>query len=212
MNRALHLPEQKGWSLPLVVLSLLLILITIYATLSTAVKHTEASIEISMQQRIGIEASTEVYQAAITSAAKNLAQELDIDLDNYDITEEAYEALMEAAASKFGNCHQYRLYVLSPNLYSCYTCHSKPRIWLQGGQTFKIGQTCNGQKARYGSSLPELGLKYFIEYEGSIFDVLVAEYVKLFLFRSSKERDAIIKYNALSATELHLPPGNKILK
>lgn len=194
------------------VLSLLLILITIYATLSTATKYTAVSIEASMQQRIGIEASTEIYQAAIASATKNLAQELDIDLDIYDITEEDYQALMEAAASKFGNCHQYRLYVLSPNLYSCYTCHSKPRIWLQGGQTFKIGQTCNGQKARYGSSLPEPGLKYFIEYEGSIFDVLVAEYVKLFLFRSSKERDAIIKHNALSATELHLPPGNKILK
>ena len=211
MNRALQLPEQKRWSLPLAVLFLLLILITVYAKLSTSAKRT-ALIDALMQRRVGIEASTEVYQAAIASAAKNLAQELDIDLDNYDITEEAYEALMEAAASKFGNCHQYRLYVLSPNLYSCYTCHSKPRIWLQGGQTFRIGQTCNGQKARYGSNLPEPGLKYFIEFEGSIFDVLVAEYVKLILFRSSKERDAIIKHNALSATELHLPPGNKILK
>lgn len=68
------------------VLSLLLILITIYATLTTSAKRTAVSIDALMQQKIGIEASTEIYQAAIASAAKNLAQELDIDLDNYDIT------------------------------------------------------------------------------------------------------------------------------
>jgi len=212
MNRALHLPEQKGWSLPLVVLSLLLILITIYATLSTAVKHTEASIEISMQQRIGIEASTEVYQAAITSAAKNLAQELDIDLDNYDITEEAYEALMEAAASKFGNCHQYRLYALSARYYKCYTCTTKQMILLNHGQTFKIGQTCSTKEERYGNSMPAPDLFYLVEHRGSIFEVLVAEYVKLMLFRHGHERQLIVKKNGLQPKEMLLPPGNKILR
>ena len=69
---------------------LLLILVTVYATLSAPAKRTAVSINALIQQRIGIEASTAVYQAAIASAAKNLAQELDIDLDNYDITEEAY--------------------------------------------------------------------------------------------------------------------------
>lgn len=212
MTRAFQLSEQKGWPLPLAVLSLLLILITIYATLSTATKYTAVSIEASMQQRIGIEASTEIYQAAIASATKNLAQELDIDLDIYDITEEDYQALMEAAASKFGNCQQYRLYALSARYYKCYTCTTKQMILLNHGQTFKIGQTCSTKEERYGNSMPAPDLFYLVEHRGSIFEVLVAEYVKLMLFRHSHERQLIVKQNGLQPKEMLLPPGNKILR
>ena len=194
------------------VLFLLLILITIYATLSTSAKRTAVSIDALMQQRIGIEASTEVYQAAIASAAKNLAQELDIDLDNYDITEEDYQALMEAAASKFGNCQQYRLYALSARYYKCYTCKTKQMILLNHGQTFKIGQTCSTKGERYGNSMPAPDLFYLVEHRGNIFEVLVAEYVKLMLFRNGHERQLIVKQNGLQPKEMLLPPGNKILR
>lgn len=211
MNRALQLPEQERWPLPLAVFFLLLILITVYATLSTSAKRAD-SIDALMQQRIGIEASTEIYQAAIASAAKNLARELDIDLDNYDITEEAYEALMEAAASKFGNCHQYRLYVLNSRPYECYTCKTRPVVTLNYGQTFKIGQTCATKKERYRNTLPAPDLFYLVEHRGSIFEVLVAEYVKLMLFQNSRERRLIIKQNSLQPDEMLLPPGNKILR
>ena len=50
------------------------------------------------------------------------------------------------------------------------------------------------------------------EFEGNIFEVLVAEYVKLVLFKFSTERKEIIKNNQLSDMEMQLPPGNKILK
>ena len=64
----------------------------------------------------------------------------------------------------------------------------------------------------YGSELPEPGLKYFIEFEGNIFEVMVAEYVKLMLFQQSIERKEIIRINQLSGLEMPLPPGNKILR
>ena len=42
--------------------------------------------------------------------------------------------------------------------------------------------------------------------------LLTSEYVKLLLFRTSKERKNILNQNALLDQELQLPPGNKILR
>lgn len=119
---------------------------------------------------------------------------------------------VEAAASKFGDCHQYRLYALAPAPYSCYTCVSRPKVILNEGQTFKVGQTCGTEKSRYASGLPEPGLFYLIEFRGNLFEVMVAEYVKLLLFQYSKERQNILKNNKLPVMEMQLPPGNKILR
>ena len=83
---------------------------------------------------------------------------------------------------------------------------------LSPGQTFKIGQTCGGKQSRYGSRLPEPGLKYYTEFEGNLFEVMVAEYVKLILFQQSIERKEIIQINQLSGLEIGLPPGNKMLR
>lgn len=41
---------------------------------------------------------------------------------------------------------------------------------------------------------------------------MVAEYVKLFLFQYSLERQKILKQNNLPSVEMNLPPGNKILR
>ena len=161
---------------------------------------------------IGIEAPMEVYQEAIAYTAKNLALELDIDLENYDLSMEDYRAIVEAAASKFSDCHQYKLYALTPGLYSCYTCATRPKVILNEGKTFKIGQTCGARESRYGRELPEPGLVYLAEFWGNLFEVMVAEYVKLLLFQYSKERQDILKTNNLSAMEMPLPPGNKILR
>ena len=111
-----------------------------------------------LQRSIGIEASPDIYEEAIAYAAKNLAVELDIELENYDLSKEEYQEIMAAATSKFGDCHQYRLYALAPAPYSCYTCVSRPKVMLSKGQTFKIGQTCGTEKSRYTSGLPETGL------------------------------------------------------
>lgn len=202
-------PKPGGFLLPLAILMLLLAGLHLYLT----AQHSQPlSLAVHLGQSIGIDAPPDIYEDAITYAVKNLAIELDIELENYDLSMEDYQALVEAAGQKFNNCQQYRLISLGPQSFSCYTCVSRSKVILHSGQTFKIGQTCGDQKSRYGSELPEPGLKYFVELEGNIFEVLVAEYVKLILFRASPERKEIIKNNQLSETEMQLPPGNKILK
>jgi hypothetical protein len=178
----------------------------------TSQKSKPLPLSAHLEKAIGIEASMEVYEEAIAYAAKNLAVELDIDLKNYDLSTEDYRAIEEAAASKFSDCHQYKLYALNPGPYSCYTCVTRSKVILNEGQTFKIGQTCGSRESRYGRELPEPGLVYLTEFRGNLFEVMVAEYVKLLLFRYSKERQDILKTNKLPAIEMHLPPGNKILR
>lgn len=109
-------------------------------------------------------------------------------------------------------CEQYGLYSITGGQYNCFTCATKPRIMLQAGQTYRIGETCLGEDDRYGGKLPEPGLTYKAEFFGNIFEVLVAENVKLLLFRHSKERKVIIHLNNLPGQELFLPPGNKIVR
>lgn len=198
-----------GFLLPLAILMLLLAGLYLYLTS----QHSQPlPLAAHLEQSIGIDAPPDIYEDAIAYAAKNLAIELDIDLENYDLPLEDYQAIVEAAASKFGDCHQYRLYALAPAPYSCYTCVSRPKVILNKGQTFKIGQTCGTEKSRYASGLPEPGLFYLIEFRGNLFEVMVAEYVKLLLFQYSKERQDILMNNNLPAMEMNLPPGNKILR
>lgn len=202
--------KQPSRLLPLLIM-LLGILTTIYLYHAFQ-KSQPLSLQKRLEKTIGIEAPSEVYREAIAYAAKNLAVELDISLENYDLSQEEYNAIVEEAATKFGNCNQYRLYALAPRPYSCFTCVSRPIVSLRKGQTYKIGQTCGTKQTRYASGLPEPGLFYLVEFRGNIFDVLVAEYVKLLLFQYSKERQDILNNNNLQPLEMPLPPGNKILR
>ena len=211
MNIALSQTLKNGsWSykILLLLLAISFMLLFIYYT----IWQNAYTLVDEMQEKVAIEASPELYKEAINYATKTLASELDIELENYDIGFDEYQSILEAAKDKFGDCQQYRLYVLTPTLYTCYTCVTKPKVLLESGQTFKIGQTCNGQKKRYGTSLPEAGLKYFVEYEGNVFEVLVIEYLKLLMYQHSFERKKVLHKNLLSDEEMHLPPGNKILR
>lgn len=206
-----HIPLKSRYTMPSTAALMLLLALTVvlYYNWSGKVKF---SLSRHLAGELGIEASTAIYKDAITRTLEHLALELDIDLEHYDLTWEEYESVLEAARDKFGDCQQYRLVASAYRDFSCYTCTSKHHVLLNVGQTFKIGQTCGGQKTRYGSQLPEPSLKYVTELEGNIFEVLVAEYIKLSLFRSSGERKQIIEQNRLGGQELPLPPGNKILR
>ncbi|MCB9304334.1 MAG: hypothetical protein H6566_27170 [Lewinellaceae bacterium] len=210
MQRSIPLQMKQPSRLIHLLFLLLILLTALYLYLSSP--ESALPLAAQMEEAIGINASREVYEEAISYAGKNLANELDIDLENYDISLEDYRTIVGTATRKFGNCQQYRLIPLETRPYSCFTCTSRPTVILSAGQTFKIGQTCGNKQSRYGSELPEPGLKYFIEFEGNIFEVMVAEYVKLMLFQQSIERKEIIRINQLSGLEMPLPPGNKILR
>ena len=211
MNIALsqtHKNGGKSYKSMLLLLALLFMVLFLYCT----IWYSTNTLLDEMQEKVAIEASPTLYKEAISYATKTLASELDIELENYDIGLDEYQSILETAKDKFGDCQQYRLYALTPALYTCYTCVTKPKVLLESGQTFKIGQTCGSQKTRYGDRLENERLFYLIEYRGNIFEVLVAEYVKLLLFHSSLERKQIIKNNKLTNEEMHLPPGNKITR
>ena len=196
----------------LLLLFLLGLLALLYYRSFTTPAGTGDGLTSRMRVAIAIPASEATYRSAIELAAKNLALMLGIELENYDISSAEYQALVDAATKKFGHCEQYRLYSIAGGWYPCYACLSKPRIELLAGQTYRIGQTRGDQKTRYSQGLPEPGLFYLVEYRGNVFDVLVAEHVKLQLFRFSRERQQMIEWNRLATTELILPPANKILR
>jgi hypothetical protein len=194
------------------VIGLLLTLLLALAIWAIAFRRAAPSLTETLEKKLGIAASPQMYEAAILQATADLAAALNINLDDYDITLEQYEALSQAAMEKFGACEQYKLYAVKTHHYPCFTCLSRRQVILISGQVFKIGQTCGDQYTRYGESLQQDGLFYLVEFRGNIFEVLVAEYLKLVLFRYSKERTEIIHHNQLLEEEMPLPPGNKIMR
>lgn len=211
MSNIIALRRGSTPSLVLIFLLILLAGLLIYLQFKTVKAATDPLVQ-QLAQSTGIDAPEAIFQEAIRLAAKNLAEELGIDLKNYDLTKAEYEALVQAAAEKFGFCEQYRLFSRTQSFFPCYSCQTKPKIVLSYGQTYKIGQTCFDQFGRYGKELPDPNLVYREEFKGNIFEVMVAEQVKLLLFRFSNERQNIIKINSLLDTELERPPGNKILR
>ena len=211
MQRTLLLQEKTSPPFFLFAILILALLVFLYLQFRSVQSVTNPLVD-QLQKTIEIDASKALFEEAIRATALKMAEELGIDLGNYDISLEEYEELAAAAAEKFGICEQYRIYSITGGLYNCYPCVSKSKILLLPGQTYKYGQTCLGEKGRYIKGMPEPNLFYLTEFKGSIFEVLVVEHIKLQLFRFSKERELMIQQNSLLKTELLLPPANKILR
>ena len=90
------------FTLPMAFLMLLLTSLYLYLTSQNSQPLPLAA---HLERPIGIDAPPDIYQDAIAYAVKNLAIELDIDVENYDLSMEDYQAIVDAAASKFGDCH-----------------------------------------------------------------------------------------------------------
>ena len=125
-----QMKKPSAFILPLAILMLLLTGLYLYLT----TRHSQPlPLAAHLERSIGIDASPAIYEDAIAYAAKNLAIELDIDLENYDLSMEDYQAIVETATQKFNNCQQYRLISLGPRSFSCYTCVSRPKVILHFG-------------------------------------------------------------------------------
>ncbi|GEM_PF-6639938 len=91
------------------------------------------------------------------------------------------------AKTRIGNpCAQY---VLEATLDGWYYCHHLPskRIYLNAGQTWKIGKTCMEDDTRYQGGFPDERLLMFREFEGTAEQCLLVEKVKLYAYFLSTE-------------------------
>ena len=102
-------------------------------------------------------------------------------------------------------CQQYRLIARIPKFYSCFTCKTD-KIFLQPGETWRIGVTCD-RLVRYSQKfLKRNSLDYVVEYEGDMTTAYIIEKKKLILYLEMPEnlkrgKDALL-----------LSPGNSIEK
>ncbi len=99
-------------------------------------------------------------------------------------------------------CEQYVLVAAESGWY---VCSHQGKIFLQIGETWKIGKTCLGEEKRYSQNLPDSRLRFRNEFTGTAEQCLIVEKVKLYAYFFSPE-------NQKREKALPLPPGNKIYR
>jgi hypothetical protein len=76
------------------------------------------------------------------------------------------------------NAEQYRLLAQISRYYPCYLCKDK-RIWINAGETLKIGITTNNTTRYTDAWLLKNDLTYFVDIEGNLATVRQAEIEKI---------------------------------
>ncbi|MFN8254166.1 MAG: hypothetical protein U0W24_00660 [Bacteroidales bacterium] len=99
-------------------------------------------------------------------------------------------------------CVQYALITTEAGNFPCYNC-SSGSIYLNPGEVWKYGKTCNGQSGRYPNGFPVPNLKFVIQFEGTESMCLIEEKRKIYSYPALPE---CLKRNI----KLLRPPGNKI--
>lgn len=116
------------------------------------------------------------------------------------------DAEMHRIADKSDNdklCEQYALKALKDGWFPCLKCNGITKIFLNHGEVWKYGKTCNAEFGRYPAGLPYPGLYYFTEYFGTEKECLLEEKRKIYNYPNLPECQ---KRNV----SLLRPPGNKI--
>lgn len=101
-------------------------------------------------------------------------------------------------------CEQYVLRAKFSRFYPCYSCGTDTLIFLRAGEVWKYGITIQGEKGRYPNTwITALGLRYRVQYRGSIQACLRQETLKIYQY-------ALLPENTQRAVPLIRPPGNKV--
>lgn len=128
-------------------------------------------------------------------------KDLPLNIDNFDKLFAEIEGI-KSNERKGNPCDQY---VLLASLSGWYFCEHSGKIFLQAGETWKIGKTCLDEKIRYGGSIPDKRLRFKSEFSGTAEQCLIVEKIKLYAYFLSPE-------NQKREIPLILPPGNKIFR
>lgn len=116
----------------------------------------------------------------------------------------AREAQMQQRLQRLERCEQYVLQAKFSGFYPCHNCGADTLIFLRAGEVWKYGITIQGEKGRYPNTwITALGLRYRVQYRGSIQDCLQQETLKIYQY-------ALLPENTRRKLPLVRPPGNKL--
>lgn len=114
------------------------------------------------------------------------------------------EAQMQQRLKRLEECEQYVLLAKFSGFYPCYSCGRDTLIFLHAGEVWKYGITIQGEKGRYSNTwVTAAGLKYRMQYQGSIQACLRQETLKIYQY-------ALLPENVKRTPPLIRPPGNKV--
>ena len=115
----------------------------------------------------------------------------------------AREAQMQQRLQRLEHCEQYVLRAKFSGFYPCYACVADTQIFLRAGEVWKYGITIQGEKGRYRNWVTTLGLRYRVQFRGTIQDCLRQETLKIYQY-------ALLPENTRRKLPLIRPPGNKV--
>ena len=104
-------------------------------------------------------------------------------------------------------CVQYALVATRSGNYPCYNGETT-FIFLNMGEIWKYGKTCNGEEGRYPNGLPVNGLRFVPQFFGTEEQCLIVEKQKIYNYFLLPENIERAKKNGTQI--LIRPPGNKI--
>ncbi|TAE03380.1 MAG: hypothetical protein EAZ97_01570 [Bacteroidetes bacterium] len=122
---------------------------------------------------------------------------------NYRLKSERKEKFEADSLKMTEECQQYALVAKVSGIYPCFSCPDRDSIFLNEGEIWKYGVTCNGEKRRYGNKMPTQDLVYLPQYTGSLLECSIMETRKIIEYPLLPEN-----LNRKPADRLARPAGN----
>lgn len=137
------------------------------------------------------------------------------EVEGEPIMKEGYKEKIRGKIRKYEDCEVYELRAIRPGFYDCTLCESKI-FYLNQGEIYKIGETCD-KRARYKDSFyDKMKLEYVVVFKGNTQECKIEEVRRLGEYPTTAENLSRPQKNSNSVQtsryRLLLPPGNSGLK